>query len=106
MRVLDVLLEGGSIGVDELADRVRGDYDGLKYPDRALARDLVGLLDLSAITLEDDRLSVNLDWPRQSSESELLERLESMPAAASARNPAMAKLSRLLGRDRGRGSSR
>ena len=43
----------------------------------------------------------SLSWPRHSSESELLQRLESMPAAASARNPAMAKLSRLLGRDRG-----
>ena len=106
MRVLDVLLEAGSIGVDDLADRVRRDYDGLKFPDRALARDLVGLIELSAITLDDDRLSVNLDWPRQSSESELLQRLESMPAAASARNPAMARLSRLLGRDRGRGISR
>ena len=39
----------------------------------------------------------------KSSESELLRLLESMPAAASARNPAMARLSRLVGRDRGRG---
>ena len=103
LRVLDVLLDVGSIGVAELANRVLGDYDGLKFPDRAFARDLVGLLELSAITFDDDRVAANLDWPRQSSESELLELLESMPAAASARNPAMAKLSRLLGRDRGRG---
>ena len=77
------------------------DYRALKFPDRALARDLVGLLELSAITLDDDRIAANLDWPRQSSESELLQLLESMPAAASAGHPAMAKLSRLLGRDRG-----
>ena len=38
---------------------------------------MIGLLELSAITFDDDRVAVNLDWPRQSSESELLERLES-----------------------------
>ena len=100
--VLEVLLEVGSIGLHELADAVWTDYRALKFPDRALARDLVALLELSAITLDDNRVAANLDWPRQSSESELLQRLESMPAAASARNPAMAKLSQLLGRDRGR----
>lgn len=99
MRVLEVLLDGGSISVNELANRVRGDYDGLKFPDRAFVRDTVGLLGLSAITLDDDRVAANLDWPRQSSERELLELLESMPAAPPAGNPAMAKLSRLLGRD-------
>ena len=103
LRVLEVLLHVDSIGLHELANRVWSDYDGLKYPDRAFVRDLVGLLELSAITLDDGRVAVNLDWPRQSSESELLQQLESMPAAASARNPAMATLSQLLGRDRGRG---
>ena len=106
LRVLEVVLDGGSIGLHELADRIWADYRALKFPDRALARDLVGLLELSAITLEDDRIAANLDWPRQSSESELLQLLESMPAAASARNPAMATLSKLLGRDRGRGMPR
>ena len=104
--VLEVLLDVGSIGVAELANRVWGDYVGLKYPDRAFLRDLIGLLELSAITLDDNRVAANLAWPRQSSESELLERLESMPAAASAGNPAMARLSRLLGRDRGLGPPR
>ena len=105
LRVLEVLLDGGSLSVNELANRVRGDYGGLKFPDRAFVRDMVGLLDLSAVTLDEDRVAANLDWPRQSSESELLQRLESMPAAPPAGNPAMAKLSRLLGRDRGRGIS-
>ena len=105
LKVLEGLLDGGSISVAELVNRVWGDYDGLKFPERAFARDLGGLLELSAITLDDERVAANLDWPRQSSESELLELLESMPAAAPARNPAMAKLSRLLGRDRRRGRS-
>ena len=105
LKVLEGLLDGGSISVAELVNRVWGDYDGLKFPERAFARDLGGLLGLSAITLDDERVAANLDWPRQSSESELLELLESMPVAAPARNPAMAKLSRLLGRDRRRGRS-
>ena len=96
LRVLEVLLDGGSLSVPELVNQVRADYDGLKFPDRAFVGDMVGLLGLSAITLDEDRVAVNLDWLRQSSESELL---ESTPAAASAKNPAMAKLSRLLGRD-------
>lgn len=104
--VLEILLDVGSISLTELAGRVWADYQSLKFPGRALVRDLVGLLELSAITLDDDRVAANLDWPRHSSESELLQRLESMPAAASARNPAMATLSKLLRRDRGRGMPR
>lgn len=77
-----------------------GDGDGRTA--RALVRDLIGLLDLSAITYDSaaNRVAVNLDWPQQSSESELLERYEKMPSAASARHPAMTELSRLLGRRR------
>ena len=44
LRVLEVLLDVGSLSLNELANRVRGDYDGLKFPDRAFVRDLVGLL--------------------------------------------------------------
>lgn len=102
LRILEILLDGGSVSVDELEDRARADYDGLKYPIRALARDLIELIDLSAISLDGERVVVNLDWPQQLSSSELLQRYESMPSAASARNPAMAKLSQLLGRRRGR----
>ena len=105
LRVLDVLLEVGSIGLDELVNRVRADYGDLKFPVRALARDLVELIDLSAIVLDEERVTVNLSWPQQFSDSELLARYESMPSAASTRNPAMATLSKLLGRRRRRSGS-
>ena len=101
LRILEVLLEGSSISLDELVTRVRVDYDGLKFPFRAMARDLVELEDLSSIGLDGERVTVNLDWPQQFSSSQLLQRYEGMPSAASARSPAMAKLSQLLGR-RGR----
>ena len=63
-----------------------------------MARDMVGLIDLSAVTLNDDHIAANLDWPQQFSESALLEQYEGMPSAASTDHPAMAELSRLLGR--------
>ena len=77
-------------------------YEGLKFPVNALVRDVGGLFELSAITFDGERISVNLDWPQQFSESELLERYENMPSAASTKHPAMAELSRLLGRRRAR----
>ncbi len=104
LRILEILLDGGSVSLDELEDRARADYDSLKYPLRALARDLIELIDLSAISLDGEQVVVNLDWPQQLSGSELLQRDESMLSAASASNPAMAKLSQLLGRRRGRGT--
>ena len=102
LKILEFLLNGGSMSLEELGTQVLAHYQGLKFPARALARDLVGLLDLSAITYDSDaeRLAVNLDWPQQSSESELLERYEKMPSAASTRHPAMTELARLLGRRR------
>lgn len=103
LKILGSLLDGGgSMGLDDMRNRAFVHYQGLKFPARALVRDLVGLLDLSAITYDSaaNRVAVNLDWPQQSSESELLERYEKMPSAASARHPAMTELSRLLGRRR------
>ena len=103
LKILGSLLDGGgSMGLDDMGNRAFVHYQGLKFPARALVRDLIGLLDLSAITYDSaaNRVAVNLDWPQQSSESELLERYEKMPSAASARHPAMTELSRLLGRRR------
>ena len=98
LQVLDALLDGGPASKRDLARRLLVYYRGLKFPARALVRDLGDLLDLSAVVLSDDRIAVNLDWPQRFSESALLERYERMPSAASSAHPAMAELSRLLGR--------
>ena len=75
-------------------------YMDLKYPAHAFGRDVSGLLNLSAVVISGDgTIALDLDWPRQFSESELLERYERMPSAAPS-HPAMAELSRLLGRRR------
>ena len=67
-----------------------------------IIRDIINLSDLRAIDIVDNGIgiSVNLDWPQQFAESDLLERYETMPAAVSASHPAMAILSQLLGRRR------
>ena len=101
LHLLEVLLTGGPMELSDLWHRTAVHYNALKFPDRALVRDVVGLIDLKAIAIEDRQFQVNLAWPQQFSESELselLERYESMPAAVSARHPAMAKLSQLLSR--------
>ncbi len=96
LQVLDTLLDGGPAHVRDLLRRLVVHYEGLKFPVRALLRDLNGLLGLSAVALSDDHLAVNLDWPQQFSQSALLEQYERMPSASG--HPAMAELSRLLGR--------
>ena len=95
LQILDVLIDGGSINSANLPPL----YERLQYPGRAVARDISGLLELKAILIDDEgQFTLNLDWPQQFSESELLERYENMPSAVSTNHPAMAELRRLLGR--------
>lgn len=100
LRILEMMIDGRPIEL-EAGFHI---YEGLKYPQRAMLRDLVGLVELGAIATigpheeEDVQLVVNLDWPQQFSETELLERIENMTTAASTNHPAMAELRRLLGR--------
>ena len=100
LQILDVLLDGDSIDWNDLAKRAQTHYEYLKYPDQALAQRYIGVAsNLEAILFDDDgEFTLNLDWPQQFSESELLERYEKMPSAVSTTHPAMAELRRLLGR--------
>ena len=99
LRIIEVLLDSEYVNLTDLMDKVLLlHYLDLKFPLHALVRDLNGLINLSAIVYSDERFAVDLEWPRRFSESELLERYERMPSASSAGLPAMADLSRLLGR--------
>ena len=106
LEVLNILLDGGRTDLDGLIRAARPHYADLKFPEKALTRDLRELLALDAITLEidvnndSDTIAVNLDWPQQFAASDLLERYERAPAAVSSSHPAMAGLSRLLRRRR------
>ena len=59
---------------------------GLKNPIKGLSRDLVGLLELGAIIVEgspdgDQEFHVNLDWPREVTETDFMERVRQLPKA-------------------------
>ena len=96
IKILDVLLVSPSINMNDFFIRSLPHYQGLKHQERALARDLIALIDLGAVTLSDNEVRVNLEWPYRISQSELLDRYEKMPSAISANHPAMPSLSRLL----------
>lgn len=98
LQVLERLLDGGFLNLDDRVTHTLAPYQNLKHPYRAQVRDLVSLIDLGAVELRNGLLCVNLDWPQQLSESELLERYENMSSAVSASHPAMPELSRLLRR--------
>ena len=97
LQIISLLLDTDSMRLNELASRVSMYYRNLKFPDRALLRDILGLMDLSAIIISGGRVTADLNWPQNFSESELLEKYEHMPSAAYARHPASTELSRLLG---------
>ena len=97
LQIISVLLDTDSMRLNELASRVSMYYRNLKFPDRALLRDILGLMELSAIIISGGRVTADLNWPQNFSESELLEKYEHMPSAAYARHPATTELSRLLG---------
>ena len=100
LQVLETLLDSDPMGLGDFARRTETIYQKLKYPDRAWVRDVRELINLGAVELElrDGHIWVNLEWPQQFSESELLERYENMSSAVSASHPAMPELSRLLRR--------
>ncbi|MDE2765623.1 MAG: Fic family protein [Chloroflexota bacterium] len=106
LHVLNALLDEGELNASALRSRVAAHYADLKHPIRALVRDILYLRDLSAITLRVEQgttyLAVNLDWPQHFSETELMKRIEELPASASAAAPALPDLARLLGRGRER----
>ena len=98
LQIVEMLLNDGAMHLSEMVDKAIGYYQGLKFPVRAMGRDLADLLVLNALKINGLYIDVNLNWPQQFSESELLERYENMPSVAPSGHPAAADLSRLLGR--------
>ena len=101
LQVLESLLDSPTLDFMDLLRRTAGEYDSLKYPRRAWVRDVSNLLEVGAIRMDEDgTITLNLDWPQQLSESQLLDLYENLPSAVSANHPAMAALSQLLHRRR------
>ena len=101
LHLLESLLDSPTLEIRNLIDRTIDEYNHLKYPDRAWVRDFIHLREIGAITIpEKGVITLNLDWPQELSESELLHRYENLPSAVSANLPAMAAVSQLLNRRR------
>ena len=98
LQILEVLLTDGPMELRYLLYRTAMHYKSVKFPWHAQLRDVVGLFRLDAIAIENGQLQVNLTWPQQVSELEVLERYESMSVDVSSLHQDMAKLSRLLSR--------
>ena len=96
LQIVEMLLNDGAMHLSEMVDKAIGYYQGLKFPVRAMGRDLADLLVLNALKINGLYIAVNLDWPQQFSESRLLELYEDMPSAVSSGLPTT-DLSRLLG---------
>jgi Fic family protein len=82
IEILKVLLEVDEIGTDDLYEkRVPYAYKSIKDGLKAFARDILQLENLQAIKLsvDDERISINLDWPQEIDEGEFLRRIKTMP---------------------------
>ncbi len=99
LAILEFLLDAGDTELLELIRRTEGAYSHLKIDYRAQVRDIGNLLVLGAISLGTGGIvSVNLDWPQQTSETDGLHIIEKMPSAVSHNHPFFADLSQLLRR--------
>lgn len=82
--LLEVLLPLPSMEWNKFVATTRKHYEKLKSPNKALRRDVIGLIDLGAIHFDkvsDDRfeIRVRLEWPSEITESEFFERIKRMP---------------------------
>ncbi len=84
VQVLNLLLEAEAMTLDELIPRARHFYD-VKNWHKAMFRDLnylIGLDAMRARRLQEGpgfRLSINLEWPAQITETEFFRRVKAMP---------------------------
>jgi Fic family protein len=83
VQILNLLLDEGETSTATLLTKAKPFYD-LKNFHKALFRDLQYLLNLQAIILNDHKqngiaVSINIDWPRQITETEFFKRVKNMP---------------------------
>lgn len=91
LAILNVLLDGDQEfnALWNAMTSVQGGYQSLKKPYNAFIRDLNSLLSLGAIAVTNRaeepegqvKLSANLDWPREITETEFFQRIKKLPQA-------------------------
>jgi 4-hydroxyphenylpyruvate dioxygenase-like putative hemolysin len=70
--------------LSDLSKHVRAPYEKLQNAQKAFYRDLNGIISLGAITAARSaggkwRLELNLEWPSQTTESDFMERVKTLP---------------------------
>ena len=98
IQLIRALLESDSLNWGQFVERVQGHYGGLKFPLRAIARDVKDLWSVGAIKVSNESISMDLEWPRRFSDSDLLSRYENLPSDSPKTNPIPVDLTQLLGR--------
>ncbi len=86
MEILKLLLIADEMSVAELEERSSPFYHGLKHPEKAWFRDLVGLLEIGAVNyrkvgVRTYVLFADLEWPSKITENEFFEKINSLPKA-------------------------
>jgi hypothetical protein len=86
LAILKLLLEHDKLSVVRLAGMMSDRYSQMKSPFRAFSRDLNGLIALGAVShvLEkagQGMIEINLNWPKEITESLFFERLKKLPRA-------------------------
>ncbi len=84
IRILQILLEEEELDWDRFLGRAWGVYAGLRAPDKAFTKDINRLLGLDAIKITEQganiwKVSVNLEWPAEITESDFFSRIKQMP---------------------------
>lgn len=86
VRILNVLLDDDLVVDDDLYRKLERSYEGLVHPWRAFVRDINGLWQLKAIGVrrrgeKEFAFYPRLEWPTEMSESDFLQRIETLPRA-------------------------
>jgi len=88
MQILNFLLEKGEVPLNDVFSSIEHLYKGMKAGAKATVRDLIHLLDVGAIKMRSENsgtpkevnfLSVNLDWPKEITQTGFMEKAKKMP---------------------------
>ncbi len=84
IEILKVLLEEETWDLHELLKKMLSEYSNLKNGGKAFIRDILGLDSLGAVSLDYDKedypfVRINLEWPRQITETDFLRKMKSLP---------------------------
>lgn len=84
--ILKLLLETDYLTLEDLFDKTRLLYTGLKNPNKALSRDISYLIALKAVDYRKTESNqfhffARLEWPTEITETEFFKRVKEMPKA-------------------------